>query len=477
MPMFVFSSAHYLVALIALAVVGAPIAAAIELGDSVPNTFRLRFLAAQRASLDGEHRDALRQVTKVLDGLKIDPAVKRNLEVNHSYVKSMCLALKAQLLADIGATSEASRFLGDARRTLKNQEALLRKKRLNAALLSDELAVLELIEASVERPAMDFSLGVLDVTKEADADPFRWKLALDRCGKQLAFAGIVQGRLAGRHVVELARATMHKPIRANADLEEDRYRDARLFLGAAKTAFQEDPVWAKVVDPKNPITFNMVDDLKQLGADIKLDDEVAIKTVIAMVLRDWMEWRLAQAELQARQENTDPELGWDFDNAATQFDEMCNFLRVQYGGDDHPAVYRVRLSRARWFIFNALRLIDELDADFAQDAEADGAEKAHDRAKKIAKARSLVKDAILTLKDMGATKRVSPLMEEECAIAELSALTLQQRVSRLEKKLPGDEQANFQRRMDDLSSRLKAGEFRQRAREMVEPFVSKSKED
>jgi hypothetical protein len=270
--------------------------------------------------------------------------------------------------------------------------------------------------------------------------------------------------------VELARATMHKPIRPDAPSDEERYLDAGLFLGEAKTAFQQDPIWKKVVDPKDPLVFKVVDDANALGAEIKLEDEVAIKNVIALVLRDWMEWRLAQAELQSRQENTDPELGWDTDNAAAQFDEMCNFLRVQYKGDDHPAVYRVRLSRARWFIFCGLRALDELDADVEKGEEADGAEKAVDRAKKIAKARSYVKDALLSLKDMVATKRVTPLLEEQCAIAELSALKLQLRLDRVEKKLDANERGKIQQRMDILSGKLKADEFRQRASGMVDAF-------
>jgi hypothetical protein len=148
---------------------------------------------------------------------------------------------------------------------------------------------------------------------------------------------------------------------------------------------------------------------------------------------------------------------------------MCNFLRVQYKGDDHPAVYRVRLSRARWFIFCGLRALDELDADVGKEEEADGAEKAVDRAKKIAKARSYVKDALLSLKDMVATKRVTPLLEEQCAIAELSALKLQLRLDRVEKKL-ADEREKIQQRMDSLIGELKADEFRQRASGMVDAF-------
>jgi lipid II:glycine glycyltransferase (peptidoglycan interpeptide bridge formation enzyme) len=130
----------------------------------------------------------------------------------------------------------------------------------------------------------------------------------------------------------------------------------------------------------------------------------------------------------------------------------------------------VRLSRARWFIFCGLRALDELDADVGKEEEADGAEKAVDRAKKIAKARSYVKDALLSLKDMVATKRVTPLLEEQCAIAELSALKLQLRLDRVEKKLDANEREKIQQRMDILSGKLKADEFRQRASGMVDAF-------
>jgi alcohol dehydrogenase YqhD (iron-dependent ADH family) len=122
----------------------------------------------------------------------------------------------------------------------------------------------------------------------------------------------------------------------------------------------------------------------------------------------------------------------------------------------------VRLSRARWFIFCGLRALDELDAV--------GAGNAVDRAKKIAKARSYVKDALLSLKDMVATKRVTPLLEEQCAIAELSALKLQLRLDRVEKKLDANEREKIQQRMDILSGKLKADEFRQRASGMVDAF-------
>jgi hypothetical protein len=443
-------------------VAGAVTANAQELGAAVPPEFRVRFFAAQKASLDGNYLESLRQAKEVLDMLEQDPRIKRNLAINHSYLKCMFLAMKSQVLADMGASRAASNQYDAAKRTLENQKEALARKRLSAALLNDEKAVLEFVEASVHRPAMDFSLGEFGQAERADSDPFRWRQCLARCGDELRAAGITGGRLAGRQLVELARATMHKPIRPDAPSDEERYLDAGLFLGEAKTAFQQDPIWKKVVDPKDPLVFKVVDDAKALGAEIKLEDEVAIKNVIALVLRDWMEWRLAQAELQSRQENTDPELGWDTDNAAAQFDEMCNFLRVQYRGDDHPAVYRVRLSRARWFIFCGLRALDELDAV--------GAGNAVDRAKKIAQARSYVKDALLSLKDMVATKRVTPLLEEQCAIAELSALKLQLRLDRVEKKLDANERGKIQQRMDILSGKLKADEFRQRASGMVDAF-------
>ncbi len=462
MPAVVYCPVRRVSLLAIFMVAGAVTANAQELGAAVPPEFRVRFFAAQKASLDGNYLESLRQAKEVLDMLEDDPRIKRNLAVNHSYLKCMFLAMKSQVLADMGASRAASNQYDAAKRTLENQKEALARKRLSAALLNDEKAVLEFVEASVHRPAMDFSLGEFGQADRADSDPFRWRQCLARCGDELRAAGITGGRLAGRQLVELARATMHKPIRPDAPSDEERYLDAGLFLGEAKTAFQQDPIWKKVVDPKDPLVFKVVDDANALGAEIKLEDEVAIKNVIALVLRDWMEWRLAQAELQSRQENTDPELGWDTDNAAAQFDEMCNFLRVQYRGDDHPAVYRVRLSRARWFIFCGLRALDELDAV--------GAGNAVDRAKKIAQARSYVKDALLSLKDMVATKRVTPLLEEQCAIAELSALKLQLRLDRVEKKLDANERGKIQQRMDILSGKLKADEFRQRASGMVDAF-------
>lgn len=470
MPAVVYCPVRRVLLLAIFMVAGAVTANAQELGAAVPPEFRVRFFAAQKASLDGNYLESLRQAKEVLDMLEDDPRIKRNLAVNHSYLKCMFLAMKSQVLADMGASRAASNQYDAAKRTLENQKEALARKRLSAALLNDEKAVLEFVEASVHRPAMDFSLGEFGQADRADSDPFRWRQCLARCGDELRAAGITGGRLAGRQLVELARATMHKPIRPDAPSDEERYLDAGLFLAEAKMAFQQDPIWKKVVDPKDPLVFKVVDDANALGAEIKLEDEVAIKNVIALVLRDWMEWRLAQAELQSRQENTDPELGWDTDNAAAQFDEMCNFLRVQYKGDDHPAVYRVRLSRARWFIFCGLRALDELDADVGKEEEADGAEKAVDRAKKIAKARSYVKDALLSLKDMVATKRVTPLLEEQCAIAELSALKLQLRLDRVEKKLADDEREKIQQRMDSLIGELKADEFRQRASGMVDAF-------
>ena len=462
MPAVVYCPVRRVSLLAIFMVAGAVTANAQELGAAVPPEFRVRFFAAQKASLDGNYLESLRQAKEVLDMLEQDPRIKRNLAINHSYLKCMFLAMKSQVLADMGASRAASNQYDAAKRTLENQKEALARKRLSAALLNDEKAVLEFVEASVHRPAMDFSLGEFGQAERADSDPFRWRQCLARCGDELRAAGITGGRLAGRQLVELARATMHKPIRPDAPSDEERYLDAGLFLGEAKTAFQQDPIWKKVVDPKDPLVFKVVDDANALGAEIKLEDEVAIKNVIALVLRDWMEWRLAQAELQSRQENTDPELGWDTDNAAAQFDEMCNFLRVQYRGDDHPAVYRVRLSRARWFIFCGLRALDELDAV--------GAGNAVDRAKKIAQARSYVKDALLSLKDMVATKRVTPLLEEQCAIAELSALKLQLRLDRVEKKLDANERGKIQQRMDILSGKLKADEFRQRASGMVDAF-------
>jgi hypothetical protein len=71
---------------------------------------------------------------------------------------------------------------------------------------------------------------------------------------------------------------------------------------------------------------------------------------------------------------------------------------------------------------------------------------------------------------MVATKRVTPLLEEQCAIAELSALKLQLRLDRVEKKLDANEREKIQQRMDILSGKLKADEFRQRASGMVDAF-------
>jgi hypothetical protein len=454
------------------AVAGVFVAHAQDLGETVPQEFRVRMLAAQKASLDGNYLESLRQLQSVVEQLEDDLRVKRSLTINHSYLKCMFLAQKAEVLAELGAKKAASSQYQVAVKTLQNQKEMLARKKvpLLSTILNDEKATLEFIEASVQRPSMDFSLGEIGLDERKDSDPFRWRQCLVRCGEELRIARITGGRLAGRQFVELARATMHKPVRPDAPTDDERYTDAGLFLGEAKIAFQQDPIWKRVVDPDNPLAFKMVDDMKALGAEIKLEDEVAVKNAIAVVLRDWIEWRLAQAELQARQLNVDPELGWGFDNAATQFDEMCNVLRLQYKGDDHPALYRVRLSRARWFIFCGLRTLDELDADVAQKREPDGAAAALDRAKKIAKARSYVKDSLLTLKDMVATKRVAPLMEEQCAVAELSALTLQLRLDVLEKKLDDDSREIIKQRMNDLSAKLNADDYRRRANDMVDSF-------
>jgi hypothetical protein len=450
--------------------IGGATTLAQDLGAEVPVTFRVKFFAAQKASVDGMPLEALRQAKDVLDMLENDPKVKKNLQINHSFIKYRFLTLKAEVLADMGASRAASAQYEVAKRTLKNQKEVLGRKGRNANILADEQAILEFIEGGVHRPAMDFSLGQFDGVAGKDSDPFRWRQCLERCGDELRAAGIAGGRLAGRQLVELARATMHKPIREDAPTDEQRYRDAGLFLSEAKTAFQMDPVWRKVVDPKNPLVFKRVDDAKDVGAEIKLEDEVAIKNAITVTLRDWVEWRLAQAELQARQESADPELGWDLDNAAAQFDEMCNFLRVQYKGDDHPAVYRVRLSRAKWFIFCAVREFDALDAEVRQDDEPAAGAQPVERAKKLARIRSYIKDALLTFKDMVATKRVTPLMEEQCAVAELAALTLQLRVDDVEKKLAAADREKIEGRIAGLTDQLKADVFRKRANDMVDGF-------
>jgi hypothetical protein len=448
-----------------------------ELGSQVPPEFRIRFFAAQRDNLDGNYMEALRQTTAALEMLDKDPRVKRNLAVNHSFVKYMFLALRAEVLADMGASKAASGQYHVAKTTLENQERAFARNGQGRGRVTEQKAILEFVEGSVHRPSMDFSLGRFEGAKEANADPFRWKQCLDRCGNELRVAGVTGGRLAGRQLVELARATMHKPVRPDAPTDTERYRDAGLFLREARLAFERGPVWKKVVEPKNPLVFKAVDDAKDVGAEINLEGEVALKQVIAIALRDWVEWRLAQAELQARQEDSDPELGWNFDNAATQFDEMCNFLRVQFGGDDHPVMYRVRLSRAKWFIFCGLRELDELEAAIKEKEKPDGEAEALERAKKIAKIRSLAKDAVLTFKDMRATRRVTPLMEEQCAIAEISALALQLRLDELEKRLAPGDRAKIEARIVVIRDQLDADEFRKRANAMVDAFGNPKRQE
>lgn len=310
------------------------------LGIALPPEFEMREKAARAALFDGRWMESLRQTCESLDLLE-EPKNRRGK--NWSFTKARFLMWKAQILSELGVKDRALANYETAARVLVNQ---------GNVGANDPLwkAQLEFVAGDIHRP---------EFIGDEEGDPQRWRQALDRCGLELERAPNVAPVWHGRQRIELARVCMFLARQAfldrgNAAERDALLRDATNYLATASDSFANHPDWQLVCDPKDPIKFKDVDVALQAGA-INQQQAIAAKEQIRGALAEWTNWRMAQAELQAHKEEEDPVLGWGFDKASVEFDKLLNFLAVQFGGDDHPVIYKTRLTRAKWYLGMAKR--------------------------------------------------------------------------------------------------------------------------
>jgi hypothetical protein len=319
----------------------------------LPPEFLIPMNASQKALYDGNYLESLRQTCKLMEwlGEAKNQKLLNKAGFDHSGLKAYALSRKAAILAELNCPKHAAAAHHDARGFIK--------KLVGAGpLISYLQAGIEFVEADVFRPVADFGVSGF----EKFSDPYRSRQALERCNTVINQHlmndnGDVANRLRAKQHVAVARVLMCDPLDlTKAEPAEDRYTDAKLSLREALLCYEKCGNWRMLIDPDNPsqLLFKRIDDVKD-KVKMNTETEVFLKGTIHMTLADWVEWRMTQAELQARQEQEDEMLGWQLNSAEEQFAEMTGFLRAQFDSGDHPLVARVQLSQAKWFLSIAKR--------------------------------------------------------------------------------------------------------------------------
>ncbi len=415
-----------------------------ELGFAVPAEFEIEYLAANRDMADGAWRESLRHIANALKMLEED-RYRKQLALNHSYLKYEFLALRAKLLGEMGCQKQSASQYEVAQRVLQN---LANNRKLNPNLPKVDIqqSMLEFTAIRIFRPVLDYGMGFSGLEPSA-TDLFRWKEAIKRCENFAAREradGTLWFRQRGGQLIEMARGKMQPPwlgvkgapAREMDDERLARYSDAKTYLQEAERSFESRPAWKKMFPQKTEWQFKAFDDFKEFGDGQQgasgqqggggIKNEAFQRFLHASYIDDFIELRLAQNELQARMETKDDALGWDLENADAQFESMISTIRSQFSGrgDDHPMVFRARLCRAKWWCFRARHKLEQLEKLVAN---ANGVPE--DKDALALQVEAYARDAIRYVRDIqrtlhppkGGGKVVMPAIDEACAGAELSA--------------------------------------------------------
>lgn len=364
----------------------------------LPPGFLVPSNESKKAFFDGDYMESLRQTCKLMEWLNTPSNQKLLIKAgwSHSLFKAFTLSHKAAVLAELGCPKHAAVAHHDARghaRTLAGA----------GFPVPHLLASIEFMEADVFRPIADFGMKGF----EKFADPYRSKQALERCsviinqhlmGDQSDFAS----RLRAKQFVALAQVLMCDPLDpTTAEPSENRYKDAKLALREAMLLHEKCSNWKLVIDPDQPFKFKQINQLKN-QQKMSSEQEIFLKGTAHAALGDWVDWRLTQAELQARLEQEDPTLGWQLASAEEQFAEMDQSLAAQFGAE-HPICIRIKIIRAKWFLFLARRECKAKDPN-------------------LVLAKSFLDDCRFAIDKIRACKKLSPRQAMECNFIELATL-------------------------------------------------------
>ena len=456
-----------------------------ELGFAVPAEFEIEYLAANRDMADGAWRESLRHIATALEMLE-EPRFRKQLAINHSYLKYEFLALRAKVFGEMGCQKQSASQYEVAQRVLQN---LANNRRSNPKLPKVDIqqSMLEFTAIRIFRPVLDYGMGFSGL-EPSKSDLFRWKEAIRRCENFAAREradGTLWFRQRGGQLIEMARGKMQPPwlgVNGEPALEKEyerlaRYGDAKTYLQEAERAFESRPAWKKMFPKRAEWQFKAFDDFKEFGDGQQgaggIKSEAYQRFLHASYIDDFIELRLAQNELQARMEAKDDALGWDLENADAQFESMIATIRSQFSarGDDHPMVFRARLCRAKWWCFRARHKLEQLEKLVANDPN--GALRQKEALALTVGA--YARDAIRYVRDIqktlhppeGGGKVVMPLIDEACAGAELCAHETILRLNDTMKNMPKIEVDWRLRRVGRLRDQIKSGAF---GREVCKTF-------
>jgi hypothetical protein len=457
---------------------GGALAQVLDLGFAVPADFEIEYLAAKRDMSDGLWSESLRHVANALEKLE-RPIVRKQLGVNHSFLKFHFLELRALVLGEVGCRKAATSQYAVAQRVLEN---LANNRALD---VSYQQALLEFSEIRICRPVLDFGMGFAGLEKRSQ-HYFRWKEAIRRCeayASRMRANGGVWVRMRGKQLIEMAREKMQPHWLGDKDAaaveteaeRAQRHRDAMVYLLEAENQFASRLIWKKMFPDKTDWEFMEFNAFKQLDwkNDLTTDgrngltdlkSETVAKELWKLYIDDFIELRLAQIELQSRLEARDDNLAWDPDNADSQFESMISTIRSHLGprGDNHPVIFRARLCRAKWWCYQARHALEKLEK---QAADPNGGLAAKESLS--LKVRSYAKDAIRHIRDIqsslhpskGGEVAAMPVVDEACAGAELCAHETLLRMQESMKSMPDVEVKWRTRRVEQLRAQINADGF------------------
>lgn len=409
-----------------------------------PEVLKIAVEETEECFFDGEYDQALRHLDQAETWLERPANLQALLMLgeDHGLVKSILRGLKAQILSEKGETKKAESAIDSANSILMNRRSFRTRQGTILTHLWKYEAFLLFLEGDLYRSSPDFGLAdnlsipeTLRVRFANQSNPKRSLAAYNKANDVLTRTpaamtpDLLLQRLRGRLLIGLAHGALYKTGIPNA-LD---CRDAGNYLDRAEDVFRQNPFWTVFLAPDavRPVSYKELEKQPNLTPEQK----VALKRDFYRAIQDWLSLKLMRTELSAGGELAGVEQKPNTRSAEQGYAVTLGFCRAHFPSI-HPTLYRVMLSRSRWFTY--------LDCSL---------EKLGGKANLPARI-SLLQDCIFDVTRIRMNDRVDARTQSNCDTLELNAITRLLDIDAAEDVLPNDKKEKYHKRKLLLEQRI-----------------------
>jgi hypothetical protein len=409
-----------------------------------PEVLKIAVEETEECFFDGEYDQALRHLDQAETWLERPANLQALLMLgeDHGLVKSILRGLKAQILSEKGETKKAESAIESANAILMNRRSFRTRRGTILTHLWKYEAFLLFLEGDLYRSSPDFGLAdnlsipePLRVRFANQSNPKRSLAAYNKANDVLTRTpaamtpDLLLQRLRGRLLIGLAHGSLYKTGIPNA-LD---CRDAGNYLDRAEDVFKQNPFWAVFLAPDAvcPVSYKDLEKKPNLTPELK----VSLKRDFYRAIQDWLTLKLMRTEISAGGELAGLEDKPNKQSAEQGYAVTLGFCRAHFPRT-HPTLYRVMLSRSRWFTY--------LDCSL---------EKEGGKASLPARV-SLLQDCIFDVTRIRMNDRVDARTQSNCDTLELNAITRLLDIAAVENILPNDKKERYRRRKQFLEQRI-----------------------